>query len=112
MEPICVAAAVALALAGCSGDDSSSHGAAAPFGACDTIQTNGSCTEYLQHDDYARSYCLGGMGGSWIPTCPTANRVASCHWPSSIQYWYTSYTGSLSDVQSQCSLYGTQWTTY
>jgi hypothetical protein len=104
-----LAVAVALGIAGCSGDGSTSSG---PFGACDTTPSNGSCTEYLQHDDYARSYCVGGMGGSWVPTCPTADRVASCHWPSTIQYWYTSYTGALSDVQSQCGLYGTQWTTY
>ncbi len=108
MARICLALAVALGLAGCADHDEPRG----PFGACDTSATNGSCTEYLQQDNYAQSYCTGGMGGAWVAACPTANRIASCRWPSSIQYWYTNYTGSLSEVEYQCSLYGKEWTTY
>lgn len=98
---------VALALAGCADDDSRG-----PYGACDTSAANGSCTEYLQRDEYARGYCSDGMGGAWIEACPSASLVASCRWPSSIQYWYSSYTGSLAEVEHACGLYGTEWKTY
>jgi hypothetical protein len=88
---------------------------------CDASTTTlAACTEFGPLDDYGTSYnewLCGNQGGTWgTAQCPETNRLASCAWPASrggsVQYWYATYAGSLTDVESQCTMYGGTWTTY
>jgi hypothetical protein len=97
-----------------------------PVGACDTITSpnypTGECVEYLGNWDLAlwKPYCIGGMQGTWVSTCSTSGRAASCFRFSgdygSRQIFYTSYPGSLDIMRDACltNVSGSAgvWTTY
>ena len=76
------------------------------IGACDTSATDSSCIEHGPGTDvgYSQGYCES-TGGEWVASCPTANTVARCDWPNSVQYFYAGYS-DLAGAQHQCSLYG------
>ena len=84
--------------------------------------SSGECIEYLGGDldslSYGKGYCAGGMGGTWVSTCPTANRVASCliivSGGGSRQFYYASSTANLAEREQLCrsSPYGGTWRTY
>jgi hypothetical protein len=102
---------VMLGAVACGGSGSDSSTFKSSIGACNT-PASFTCLEHGPDADlaYSRSYCENAQMGTWMPSCPTANRIAACTWPSSAQYWYAGY-GDLAGAQSACQMNGT-WHLY
>ncbi len=117
---LALAAAVALGLAACGGDDDAGEAQAqsTQTGSCNNVANVSSCTD-LSGDAFAlgeslqRSMCEAGNGTFGSGACPTENRVGSCTISGGQLRRYYS-TGNLAydaaSAQSDCTtLYSGTW---